>query len=190
MGEGAFATFFRIRGYPKLGVKISRLERPNMAKKILQEELNKAKILMELKLPVPKYVEVIQIQVPEYFIKTLDRGITRNNPDSINNDVWIKESREEIITTLKKTVVYGLLMEYVEPDLSLISQKRLEYIYKKEVAKIEKYGIKIIDSGLHHNVLWSKSQAKMYFIDVEAWDLSEMHNPVTEKKSWWRKLFE
>jgi hypothetical protein len=75
-------------------------------------------------------------------------------------------------------------MEYIEDDvvilqknkvMTLISKKRLVEIYVKERDRIEALGIKIIDSGSDLNIVWSESRAKMYFIDLERWDFSEMH---------------
>ena len=179
IGDGAYAAFFKIRGHPTLGVKVAKEISGEKAKKYLQEELKKAQILMQLNLPVPKYVEIIQVKVPKYFLKTLDRGIARNDPFSGLNGAtnYGKIERRKLLEQLSEPIVYGLLMEYIERDLSLISRKRLDYIYEKEKAKIEQYGIILDDSDSSYNVLWSQSKAKLYFIDFDCWDLSKMHEP-------------
>jgi len=182
IGDGAFAAFFRIRGHPTLGVKVPKYMNGDNAKNGLEVELRKAKILMELNLPVPKYIEVIQVKVPEYFEETLARGLIRNIGDDSplkSKEFDFKKNRKDMILNLKGKIVYGLLMEYIESDLTLISPKRLKYVYQKEKAKIEQYGISIgRDSG--GNVLWSKNRARLYFIDFEFWNLSRMHESTTK----------
>ena len=56
-----------------------------------------------------------------------------------------------------------------------ISQKRLDYIYERELEKVKRYHIIINDSDSGLNILWSQSRAKLYFIDFENWDLSDMY---------------
>jgi len=183
IGDGAFAAFFRIRGHPTLGVKVSKYMNSDNAKKGLEAELRKAKILMKLNLPVPKYVDVIQVKVPVYFEETLARGLRRNITDDSplkSKEFDFEKNRKDMITNLKGKIVYGLLMEYIESDLSLISPKRLKYIYQREKAKIEQYGISLGSADSSANILWSKSQAKLYFIDFEFWNLSCMHDLTTK----------
>jgi serine/threonine protein kinase len=182
IGDGAFSAFFRIREHPTLGVKVSKYIKGGNAKESLEKELKKAKVLMTLNLPVPKYIEVIQVKVPEYFEETLARGLRRNIGDYSplkNKEFDFEGNRESMIKNLKGKIVYGLLMEYIESDLSLVSPKRLKYVYQKEKAKIEQYGISI-GGDSRGNVLWSKNRARLYFIDFEFWNLSGMHNPTTK----------
>ena len=184
IGEGFFSAFFKIREHPELGVKILKRDTGRQAKRELERELRKAKILMKLDLPVPKYVEVIEVKVPEYFDKTLERGYNRIKCEEgrFRTNIWTDK-------LMNLGITYGLLMEYIEADLSIVSERRIDYIYLKEKTKIEKYGIEIDDSHSSHNVLWSKSKAKMYFIDFQFWDLSGMHNPIIKVRAWWEKIF-
>jgi hypothetical protein len=87
-------------------------------------------------------------------------------------------------------------MEYISDDSivlqlqdksTLISKGRVEKIYDMETEKIRKLGIIIYDSNYTHNVLWSESRAKLYFIDFSLWDLSNVKN--TKRRSLLSRIF-
>src|SRR3989344_34824 len=55
IGFGGYSYFFRLRGYPNLGLKIRRRGNDLEQKEAFEEELNKVRILMRLGVSVPKY---------------------------------------------------------------------------------------------------------------------------------------
>jgi hypothetical protein len=178
VGQGAFSMFCRLRGYPSLGVLVPKDVCGIVAKQYLEQELRRAKILANLKINVPKYVGVFLIKVPDYFDKTLMNGLEKKDPRSISlEDKFINY---DLLKHFTGKTVYGLVMEHIEKDLSLISANRLKYIYKKEREKIESYGI-ILGEDADNNVLWSQKEGKLYFIDFEKWDLSNMHERIEKK---------
>ena len=93
-----------------------------------------------------------------------------------------------IIKSLTGKVRWGLLIELVENDVSIISKERLAYYHQREIDKVESLGITVRDSKLARNVLWSSSRRKLYLIDFEFWKLSsELEKQL--KKGLWKTFF-
>ncbi len=159
IGYGGNSAFFHLRGHDHIGVLVSM----EGYTKGLKRDLKLGRLFRSLGLPVPRYLKMIKVKVPEYFEKTIDR--------------WCKIGGGSTHYILKKfkpnSVHWGLAIEIVEQDLTLISSHRLNHIYKKECSKFEDLGIEIHDSGLEHNVLWSPHKKKMYFIDFDMWDVPD-----------------
>lgn len=178
IGIGCTSAFFRIKEHPNLGVKIKINKDSSNDLELLNYELEKAKQLMALDLPIPKYIDIVQVIVPEYYEKTILK-IAKNKDD---RQAWVNNINNKIKTKKdENNSIYGLLMDYIESDLSLISPSRIKYFYDKERKNIESYGIRLQESRSNWNVLWSQKEAKIYFIDFSNWDLSRLHNPNSNK---------
>ncbi|MGV8087085.1 MAG: hypothetical protein ACP5N1_05640 [Candidatus Woesearchaeota archaeon] len=180
IGNGKSSAFFSIRNNPSLGVKIMFTKYGNNAKNILQEELNIAHVLKESGISVLNYVDVVPITVPEYIDKTL----IKSSVDMASHLGKVKyELMKQFFIKNRGSVVWGLVMDYIPDDSvvfqlnkkrTLVSTNRIEYIYKKEKEKIDNLGIEMEDYDSNLNIIWSESRAKLYFIDFENWDLSNM----------------
>jgi hypothetical protein len=177
VGMGTSGVFFRLRNHPKLGVKINYVLPDGKAE--LEDELNKAKILKKLGISIPEYVDVIQVMIPSHIEATI-----KKNPhvaDYLTS--WEYNRMKKFLLNHTNQAVWGLVMEYIADDVvifnskginGLISRSRLEKIYDAEIKKIESHGIHIKDNSYGLNVIWSESRAKLYFIDFELWDLSNL----------------
>ena len=166
IGYGAHSYVFRLREYKNLVIKIPfnefNFDEENInAKAILEKELEIGNILKKIGISVPRYLGVFQVKFPEYFDKTIEREVKRSK--IIPYFLW---------KPLKKNagkIRWGLIMEFIEKDLTLVSTKRLEYLYRNELKKVLTMGINNVDAYMDHNVLWSRKNAKIYFIDFESW---------------------
>jgi len=177
---GRSAAFFRLRNQPMLGVKINYRD---FGESKLRDELNKARILKKLGISVPEYTDVIRVQIPMHIEKTLE--ITEQKRPHIPKDhKFDYPILKKYLINNKNGSVFGLVMEYIADDAlilnnkgvnGLISPARLNKIYNIEKKKIEDHGIKTgTDSNFGLNIIWSESRAKLYFIDFEEWDLSNL----------------
>ncbi|NQV91108.1 hypothetical protein HQ489_01405 [Candidatus Woesearchaeota archaeon] len=168
VGHGYYADFFRIRNNTTLGVKIDL-----RGKKALEEEYEKLLILKKIGISVPYCKGVKMIKFPAYFEKTIEKqnitGITQKQRTSLKN--------------LAGEVRYGLVMEIIEEDIKLVSNKRITYIFEKEMNKIKALGI-IPGRDADMNVLWSQNNAKLYFIDFERWIIPKELYPGPLKRFW------
>ncbi len=156
IGKGLRSYFFRLRKYPRIGVKIfkeSPARNEKEEKKRLLIELAAGKYLRDLGISVPRYLGVVKVKFPDYFADIWER----KNPGLVDYG----------LSKLTGKVKWGLLMEVIENDLSLISKERINYYYKKECEKIENLGIKVSEEP--HNVLWSQNKKRLYFIDFSKW---------------------
>lgn len=172
IGEGGDSYFFRLRKYPRLGVKI----RKDLNKTRLEEEFAKAQILQKLGVPVPRFVGLVRIVFPNYF------GLTLEKQEKRKEIALEPESKNQLQDWTGKSC-WGLLMEIIEHDLSLISSRRIDYYYYKELEKIEKLGIRVVDSHFgteYKNILWSNKKRKLYFIDFDWWVVP--YNLLKEKR--------
>ena len=176
VGNGAHAAFFRIRNHPKLGAKV--VFTAEDGEDALKKELNIARILRSLGVSVPKYIDIIPIKISEYVEEAFTKYKNINHTKNYRNSTILAK---EFFEKNKNKILYGLVMEYIEDDIILdikdkqfFSELKLEYIYKKECEKIEKLGIHIGDSNDYRNILWSKSRGKLYFIDFESWNISNI----------------
>jgi hypothetical protein len=165
IGNGAFSIFFKIRHSTTLGVKVRIKEEGDKAREILLKELKKADVLLRLGISVPRYVGVEKVFIPDYFDKTIE-----------GKDM-AKYLQDKLIG-LKHQFVWGLILEVADNNLSMVSYKRVSYLYDREVEKIKSFGIEIVDSEVEsirwlHNVLWNQQRGKIYLIDFDQWKFPE-----------------
>ncbi|MCA9459591.1 MAG: hypothetical protein KC550_03515 [Nanoarchaeota archaeon] len=150
-GDGGSGVFFRLKGYPRLGVKISRTN--TLA--YLNEELEKAKILRKLGISVPKYVGIIKVKIPENEIQ--------------------KNSLNAMLKEIPK-FWNALVVEYIDSDVELCDSSEGKSQYFDELEKVRKLGIEVsTDVSISKNVLWSEKKQKMYFCDVEFWEIPDKY---------------
>jgi hypothetical protein len=182
ISNGKWSAFFRIREHPNLGVKICYMNVGNKARKYLQEELNKAIILKKFGVSVLDYREVVQVRIPEHIEQTFKKS-TKEMASGIGKDYY--DDMKNFFINFKGKLLWGLVMEYLPDDViclqfknksTLVSKNRIEYLYSKEVEKLDELGVGTGDSSFDSNVLWSESRAKLYFIDFEDWDLEYIGN--------------
>ncbi|MGV8087084.1 MAG: hypothetical protein ACP5N1_05635 [Candidatus Woesearchaeota archaeon] len=194
IGNGVSAAFFKIRGHSDIGIKIIFCtESQFVAKRLLQTELDKARILKKLGISMLNYQDIIKVKIHENIEKTLNKS----SIDMATSKSSYGKMKEFFINNIGNSV-WGLVMEYIPDDAvilkannihTLVSINRIEYLYNLERKKIEQLGIKLFDSfdfdNKNYNIIWSESRAKLYFIDFLGWDLSN----VVEKKNPRRSLF-
>ncbi|MGV8087086.1 MAG: hypothetical protein ACP5N1_05645 [Candidatus Woesearchaeota archaeon] len=182
IGNGKSSAFFRIRNNPSLGVKIMFNVEDDVAKNVLQTELDKARILKDMGVSVLNYNDVIQVNIPEHIKNTFDKS-----SDELASHMGKQkyDIMKAFFINHKNTVVWGLVMDYIPDDVivlklqkkkTLQSQKRIDYIYNTEIDKIELLGVVIEDSGSDTNIVWSESRAKLYFIDFVYWNFDLVGN--------------
>ncbi len=173
LGIGTEGIVFRIRGYPHLLAKVFYFSRQRrmpvsrtmrLQKKICKQEYRKGKKLRSLGIPVPRYIGVIKVDIPSHIAKTVDRYFRRETAQ------FFVENRVRSIADAW-TESYAVIMEMIESDFSLVSSKRVNHIYQKEIRQAARLGIEIHDSSSALNVLWSKREAKLYFIDFLHWEV-------------------
>lgn len=169
IGNGGYSIFFKIREHPELGIKI-RIDDFG-SEKNLHQELEKARILKKLGVPVPRYTDVIDIQIPLTIEFTLEK----------NNDIP-KNLTYKFIRSAGN-IVKGLVIEKIDSDIIMVKSKRAQFLYEKEIKNIAALGIKIADDvSLRNNILWSASRSKIYFIDFDFWEFPEKLIPPKNKK--------
>jgi hypothetical protein len=152
VGYGASGYFFLIKDHPRLGVKI----REDNSKRKLKQELVKGKILQKMGVPVPKHVGIIVIEIPEDY--------------ELSNKIKNQEIREKILS-LRGKVRWGLVLEFIEKDVEMISRIVKKRVYNQEREKVEMMKIIVKDSDPVKNVLWCQRRKKMFFIDIEKWKI-------------------
>lgn len=170
IGCGYSSSFFRLKRYPRLGVKVIICESPfrgapsdRKCKKRLLKELLIAQMLRKLDVPVPKYVGIVKVQFPSDL-----NPLIKNCPQRIHSTYL------SFLLQMAGQIKYGLVMEIIEDDLSLTGKdtQRILNFLKEERKKLEKLGMFLpSDTWLNNNVLWSKKKKKFYFVDVEFWEI-------------------
>ncbi len=150
IGCGLYSFFFRLKKYPRLGVKIKKVD----DKKLLEEEFAKAQILRKLGVSVPRFVGITKVKIPDDF------NVTATN--------YLKSIPNLIGAGMVK---WGLVIEIIDNDLRLVSRNKINYYYIKEAIKVKALGINMVDSEPDRNVLWSQRKARLYFIDFDMWDI-------------------
>lgn len=184
IGRGGSAYFFGIQGHKRLGAKV-KIDNNKLA---LEEEFAKAQILRKVGAPVPRYVGVVPIAIPNDFKSMLQRQVELGEVTG-----FTKGGLERFPDTVTKIfggkVLWGLVIEII--DAVIVDRDKVALHYQRERNKLEKLGIKIKDSTLvrNHNVLWSKKKNKLFFIDFERWEVPSYVLKVHGVRSFLSKIF-
>jgi hypothetical protein len=168
IGAGSFSVFFTIKDHPRLGVRIVFGFPFDQHKELLETELRKGQILRQLQISVPKYVGLIPVLIREEVLDQLKMNWDRG-----------KIADYKVVLHFEKhinLVVWGLIIEQIDNDITTIHYKKKEELYEIERQKVQNLSIEIHDSFSGKNVLWSKKNNKLYFIDFDRWVFPSSYN--------------
>ncbi|MFH1916790.1 MAG: hypothetical protein ABIJ21_05995 [Nanoarchaeota archaeon] len=155
IGAGRFGVFFRIKDHPRVGAKIYLVDE-FYNNEFIKKELEKARVIKELGISVPRYVGIADFLVPSDIQEKL--GFVRM--DSIKKSIvlsWAGKTKK------------GLIIEILENDLQSVPIKELRDQYAIEKAKLDQLGIRARETGPTTNVLWSNKKKRIYLIDFDDW---------------------
>lgn len=149
IGQGSEATFFRLRGYKHLGVKVvHNLMLVKNPATFLKKELESGQLLRRLGFPVPRHIKMVLVK-PEP---------SANMPRE-NQLMFLNHWEER----------WGIVVEFIEHDVRMVAPRDIARLYEAEKKRFAFCGIQVRASSPNQNVLYSAKHNKLYFIDFGDW---------------------